>query len=467
MGRMLTRKNRNPKQAYLKNGSTIAVIGGGPAGSFFSILVQKKARENGLDLNIVLFDGKNFLKEGPAGCNMCAGVISRGLLYELERLGLEIPEDRVQRVINSYTFHTIKGTHSVNSPHGKEGLPVVFRGNGPRFSGRLETISFDDFLLNNAVQSGVRIVPSFVRSIDFQTETTHRPIVRWRGGTLPVDLVVVATGVSTEFAKKLKSSGVKYRPPSCVRAFQAELDLGEGNIEKHFGNSIHVFSIGLKGIRFAAIIPKSRFATISLVGNQDLDKHHLSYFLSSPIVKNILPKGWKLPERFCFCRPSLPVSCGSNFYSNRLMIIGDAAMSRHYKNGIDSAFQTARFATNAAFGDLARSTLRKSYGAPVTRKFKVENSYARLLFAINDIVSPREFWVNTHLYYVLHSPNSKTARTILNLTWNLFTGQASYRDIFFTSISPRFLFWMAVGILGRRGPKYSTKGEKIPPDLNS
>lgn len=463
MGVMATGTSLKPEQFRLENGATIAVIGGGPAGSFFSILALKKAREKGLNLNVVLFDGKNFLSEGPRGCNMCAGVISKNLLLELEQLGLPIPEGRVQGVIDSYTFHTIKGSHSVHSPDGKGALPVVFRGNGPRFSGGIQNISFDDYLLSNAVQGGVRIVPSFVQSIEFQTGAAHRPVVRWRGGTLPADLVVAATGVSTEFAKKLESSGIRYRPPRCVRAFQAELDLGEGNVGKHFGNSIHVFSIGLKGIRFAAIIPKSRFATISLVGNRDLEKSHLSYFLSSPIVKSMLPSGWELPDRFCFCRPSLPIGCGKNFYSHRLMIVGDAAMSRHYKNGIDSAFRTARLAADAAFGDLTRGALKRSYGAPVAGEFKAENFYARILFALNDIVSPRDFWVNAHLYYVLRRPRSKTARTIFNLTWNLFTGQDSYRNIFLSSVSLRFLFWMAVGILGRRRFEDSAEGEKYPP----
>ena len=64
----------------LTDGATIAVIGAGPAGSFFAILALKEARARGIHLSLVLFDGKNFLKEGPQVCNMCAGVISRDLL---------------------------------------------------------------------------------------------------------------------------------------------------------------------------------------------------------------------------------------------------------------------------------------------------------------------------------------------------------------------------------------------------
>ncbi len=439
------------KHEHLGDEDTVAVIGGGPAGSFFSILALMEARKRGARLNVVLFDGKNFLHEGPRGCNMCAGVISRDLLEEFERLGLQIPRDRVQRRIDRYVFHTINGSHGVSAPPEKGALPVVFRGNGPRFSGGVGRISFDDYLLDQAVQNGVTVVPSFVQDINLPGPSMERPIVRWSGGSLSADLLVVASGVSTQFARKLEFRGIGYRPPRCVRAFQAELDLGEHNLEKHFGNSIHVFSIGLKDIRFAAIIPKSRFATVSLVGDRNLDKRHLISFLSSPIVTSLLPAGWRLPERFCFCRPSLPISGGKGFFGDRLLIIGDAAMSRHYKNGIESAFRTARIAATAIFKEgLSAKALRRTYAVPVIKRFRAENLYARILFALNDYVSPRRFWVNAHLYYVLRRPECRTARSIFFLTWNLFTGQASYRRILRTALSPLFLFGMILGILRRK-----------------
>jgi len=447
---MITGNHNKTAPRSLRDGATVAVVGGGPAGSFFSILALRAARARGLGLNLKLFDGKNFLNEGPRGCNMCAGVISRNLLAELEGLGLKIPRDRVQRRIDDYIFHTINGSHTVSAPSGKGSLPVVFRGNGPRFSGEIGRISFDDYLLGQAVQSGATIVPSFVQDIELPGTEMARPVVRWRGGSLAADLVVVASGVSTEFINKLTSRGIGYRPPRCVRAFQAELDLGERDLEKYFGNSIHVFSIGLKGIRFAAIIPKSRFATVSLVGDYDLDKGHLMTFLSSPIVQRLFPGGWRLPERFCFCRPSLPISGGKNFFGDRLLIIGDAAMSRHYKNGIDSAFKTARYAADAIFRkDLSCRTLKRTYGRSVKKEFKAENFFAKILFALNDLVSTRRFWVNAHMYYVHRRPKSGTARTIYYLTWNLFTGQTSYRKIFYAGLNPCFLFWMAIGILRR------------------
>ena len=427
----------------LKDGATIAVIGAGPAGSFFAILALKEALARGINLSLVLFDGKNFLKEGPQGCNMCAGVISRDLLLELDNLGLSIPRDRVQRLIDSYIFHTIEGSHTVTSPPDKGPLPVIFRGNGPRFFQEAGNISFDDYLLDQALQAGATIIPSYVKTIDFQGDSNGAPVIHWSGGSLTADLVVVASGVSSQFAEKLSSSGIGYKPPRCVRAFQAELDLGDAELEKRIGNSIHVFSIGLEGTRFAAIIPKSRYATVCLVGNHDLEKRHFEAFLASPIVKRLFPPGWRLPERYCFCRPSLPVTGGKGFFGNRLLIVGDASMSRYYKNGIDSAFRTARHAVSAVFEHgVSADKLSRFYGALVRKEFGPENLYARVLFRFNDLVSPRRSWVKAHMYHARNKPGKKTARTIYYLTWNLFTGQASYRDILRTSLNPRFILEM-------------------------
>ena len=54
----------------LSDGSRIGVVGGGPAGSFFSILVLDLARRMGLDLNVDIYEPRNYNTPGPPGCNM-------------------------------------------------------------------------------------------------------------------------------------------------------------------------------------------------------------------------------------------------------------------------------------------------------------------------------------------------------------------------------------------------------------
>ncbi len=436
---MVVRKSGS--SGVLQDGSVVAIIGAGPAGSFFALLALMEAEARGIRLRPTLFDGKTFLQEGPSGCNMCAGVISWKLLQEIEHLGLRLPPERVQRLIRSYIFHTREGSHTVISPPGRGPVPVVFRGNGPRFCREQRKISFDDFLLEEALKRGAEIIPHNVDGIRLPDDGVGRPRVSWREGAMEADLVVVASGVSAGVGGKLfEGNRIAYRPPTCVRAYQAELDLGDQNLERHLGDSIHVFSLGIRDIRFAAMIPKTRFATVTLVGRKDLHHRHLLSFLESPTLRGLLPKAWRLPAKYCSCRPRLPVSGAGRFYGNRLVFIGDMSMTRYYKNGIDSAFRTARHAVRASFEHgLSARTLRKSYFLPVRKEFSREHRYAMMLFRGNDFVASKRFWIRAHLHFVRNRPRWPTAQTLHFLTWNLFTGDASYRAIFWTGASPRFL----------------------------
>ena len=67
------------KEIHLHNGAKIAVIGAGPAGTFFANFAYHLAKEKGLEVAITIFDGKDFNLVGPPSCNLCAGVISRNL----------------------------------------------------------------------------------------------------------------------------------------------------------------------------------------------------------------------------------------------------------------------------------------------------------------------------------------------------------------------------------------------------
>ena len=80
----------------LENGSRVAVIGGGPAGCFFSIFFIRLAQLLDLDIHVDIFEYRNFKADGPAGCNMCAGVISEGLVQLLSIEGIIIPDNLIE-----------------------------------------------------------------------------------------------------------------------------------------------------------------------------------------------------------------------------------------------------------------------------------------------------------------------------------------------------------------------------------
>ena len=55
----------------LSDGSRVAVVGGGPAGSFFSFFLLQMAGRIGLDLQVDIYEHRNFEGTGPKSCNMC------------------------------------------------------------------------------------------------------------------------------------------------------------------------------------------------------------------------------------------------------------------------------------------------------------------------------------------------------------------------------------------------------------
>ena len=60
----------------LADGDRVAVVGGGPAGSFFAYFLLDMAVRIGLQVQVDIYEPRNFLKPGPIGCNMCAGIVS-------------------------------------------------------------------------------------------------------------------------------------------------------------------------------------------------------------------------------------------------------------------------------------------------------------------------------------------------------------------------------------------------------
>jgi flavin-dependent dehydrogenase len=95
---------------FLEDGSRVAVIGGGPAGSFFTYFLFEMAERIGMDLAVDIYEPRDFTKPAPQGCNMCGGIISESLVQLLATEGINLPSSVVQRGIDSYVLHMDVGT---------------------------------------------------------------------------------------------------------------------------------------------------------------------------------------------------------------------------------------------------------------------------------------------------------------------------------------------------------------------
>ena len=108
--------NISSNKLELQNGSRIAVIGGGPAGSFFAYFAMDFAKRMDLEIDIDIIEAKAFHKPGPAGCNHCGGIISESLVQMMSAEGIVLPTSVVRRGIESYTIHLENGSAVIETP---------------------------------------------------------------------------------------------------------------------------------------------------------------------------------------------------------------------------------------------------------------------------------------------------------------------------------------------------------------
>ncbi len=191
----------------LSEGSSIGIVGGGPAGSFTAYFLIEMAERAGIDLDIDIYDAKDFLTIGPAGCNHCGGIVSESLVQYMAADGINIPPSVVQRGLDSYVLHMDAGSVHIETPLHEKRIAAVYRGSGPRGIEPGMTVgdSFDNYLLSLAGSRGAHVVRERVDSVQIVDDL---PLVTTRQGTeKEYELVVGAVGANSPAEKIFGSAG--------------------------------------------------------------------------------------------------------------------------------------------------------------------------------------------------------------------------------------------------------------------
>ena len=361
------------RENKIETGAKVAIIGGGPAGTFFALYLRHYAGERGIHPEITIYQQRDFDKPGSKGCKGCAGILSISLLRNLGELGLTIPEEVIQSKIEQYAVHSPYLSFSISNPEKAIEIVSIYRGGGPRLSSYENPVSFDGWLLRQAQSQGVRVEHQGVSRIHLKPEAE----VEVAGKKLVCDLVVLATGINTKLIPIL---GLEYVPPKTQIMAQDELYAGTAQVESRLGNAAHAFLIPHSGIIFGTLVPKGPFINVSVLSRSE-HPVSVSSFLSYDIVRNVLPDRY---ERACGCRPRAVVSSAQNYYADRFVAVGDAAVSRLYKDGIGSSLLTAREAARTVvYHGLSRQDFKRYY-QPFCSTINRDNWWGRLLFSIND-----------------------------------------------------------------------------------
>ncbi|HEX8853027.1 MAG TPA: hypothetical protein VF754_06045, partial [Pyrinomonadaceae bacterium] len=449
-----------PQPTYLQSGSSVGVVGAGPAGSFFAIELLRRARALGLNLRVDIYDGKNFARKGAPGCNMCAGAVGTRLIQEIERTTTtSIPREVIHYEIEGYAVHYQDSYARLENETSKK-IYGVYRGAGPVSTEHPEGArSFDQFLLTQATRLGARHISQNVSDIDVPTTLERRPVLHFVDGSrAEYDLAVGAFGVNSQLAHRLLYG---YQPPptwkTCVIEARVPLEFQRERLH----NMIHFFVLKQPDIRYVAFIPKGEHVTITAIG-EDVDVVATERLVRDSYMRDYLPPDWK-PD--CHCHPRVALGAARLPYSERFVIVGDASDSRYLKNGVESALVTARLAVDCVINHgLTAKDFEKHFWRRCSRVFGRDNIYGRMLFEIYDRIFPHPLLAPVYFAVLRSERNLKRPGALLsNALLAAFTGDQSYKRILLRALNPRLAARMAGRAVALSFSRVKTKVSRAEP----
>lgn len=426
----------NSSALKLDENSQVAVIGSGPAGSFFTYFLLEMAERLGITIQVDIIESRDFSNAAPAGCNMCGGIVSESLVQTLAAEGISLPPTVVQRGIESYTLHMDVGGAVIETPLKEKRIAAVHRGAGPKDIKERKWHSFDGYLQGLSKDKGANLIHGRVDQIDWEN---NRPRVLTKDGFQKTyDLLVIATGVNSATAKLLLDTG--YTLPKMTKTFICEYYLGLDTIETYLGNSMHAFLLNIPRMEFAAFIPKGDYVTACMLG-KEIDKELVERFLEDPEVKSLMPSSWNLSQKSCQCYPRINIKGAKKPYSDRLIFIGDSGVSRLYKDGIGAAYNTAKAAaTTAVFSGISAKDFKKRFW-PVCKRIDRDNRIGKLIFFSVGLMKKFRFTRRAILRMVIKEQKMEGRQKRMSMAlWDMLTGSAPYREVFWRMLHPFFLF---------------------------
>jgi flavin-dependent dehydrogenase len=437
--------HHEPDDYALDDGSKVAVIGGGPTGSFFSIFALKMAKMVGKDIEITIFEPKDFRARGPGSCNRCGGIVSELLVQTLAVEGISLPSSVIQKGINTYNLHTVEGSVLIETPAHEKTIAAIYRGTGPKEMGNIDKDSFDAFLLEEAVKEGAVHKPL---KIDWVERSNGRPVLYCKGEKImEADLLVGAHGVNSFNDGIFNELNFGYKTPEVTKTAIAEISFGKEEIERRFGNSVHLFLLPIDDIKFAAMIPKTAYVTLCILG-KNMNREKVQTFLDHPVVRDLIPK--EASSRLgCMCLPKMNVGAPEKPFTDRVVMCGDAGSTRLFKDGIGAAYMMGKSAAKTAvFDGVSKDHFREHY-LPVYKSIIKDNRYGSFLFGVTDLYRKFRFLTYAMLKVVEgeQADSGNGNKVFSSILWDMFTGNERYRNIFYRAFNIRMKMSTAREIL--------------------
>lgn len=321
---------------YLRDGSRVAIIGGGPGGSATAIRLLRNARQRGINLRVTIYEPKQF----PRQHNPCIGVLAPPTAELLrEKLKIELPPQLIKRTIKGYRLHGDREEIELRAPTTEEPALMVSRS------------EFDQFLLMRAMEEGAQILHDRVTGLEFHPDNLEHPVrVYSEGRSHSSDMIVAACGLDDGLLSVLEQvSPIRHRyhrPAENMHSIIIKLPCDERYIEKRLGGDIHAFLLSdLPRIEFGAVSPKLDHVLVNIAGRR-VRSTDMEDFLLHRRVRTLLPR-FNL-QQLDYYEGRAPVRHARHVSWDRFAAVGDATgWLRPFKGmGITTAIQTGTTAAD-------------------------------------------------------------------------------------------------------------------------
>jgi hypothetical protein len=255
------------------------------------------------------------------------------------------------------------------------------------------------------------------------------PYVVWRR-ELEADLVVVATGINSQTPL---APDWGYRPPA------RKWPRMRSSCRQTSRTTAYIF-FKPNELIFGGIIPKGQYANISLLGH---DRHAmpLLYFESAKLAGG----GQDMPT-LCGCTPRR-FTAAAGYYADRMVAVGDSAVTRLYKDGLGAALQRLTPPAPPSSGHCKQDF---AAGIALCRQIAIDNLYGKL-FRFWSLSRRLPFLRDAWQHALIQEEQLPAGQQIhRRALWGLFTGDESYRQIFKLLLSRPALWRMGQSMVGRR-----------------
>ena len=427
----------------LRNGDRVIIAGGGPAGSFAALHLLALARQAGLEIPVDIYEPRDLFTPGARhNCKGCAGILSASALERMASLGLTLPPEVIQSELRVYQIHVAGQMTTIEQPVAGRRIVSVYRGVGPRRGTGPPPASFDGFLLGQAIAAGARYIHGRVRKVSWE----DRPVVHTDRGSQEADLLVLATGINS---RPPLDESFGYRPPGSEVMFQDEIarpgNWPDDTVVGFFGRP--------PGLLFGALVPKGEYLHVSLLWRGSTatsggsasrareDALQQFFQAHADILADFFPAQ---PLSLCGCNPRILTRPAEVYYGDRWVSVGDAAASHLFKDGINSAFATARAAMTAAVtAGIGREDFRHAY-APLCRRIAADNRYGAVLYSVTSRLLSLPSLARAFIGAVDAEAGLSYKRQFhARLLWGMLTGDEPYADLFRLAFAPRGVLALA------------------------